>query len=296
MGMAAAPFAAFALSAVLGLAACDGDKATTTAPSATTTATTQPTGSATGTVAAGPRKLVVSNLMATNPGNLLLDPGFSQLSSQEASYGSFLSYYQDDNSTYTPDTVLDSRSPAGFSGNVAVLHAANATDKSSRGIGMLASVIGGTGPYHVSIWASRSNAAGAPVDLTLPDKNLTISLATNPDPVGGSTNTVYPLVGNPVPLKASNGRSWTHFTVDVSDPLPAGVFLLIGTGTKGGQYQLAAPEVTSLALTQQISTELPVRTTPRPQTESEAALLRRYVQTPRKFRGAEPRAGKPASE
>ena len=60
-----------------------------------------------------------------------------------------------DGSAYVPDTTTDSRSPAGFSGSVAILHATGATDKSSREITMIASAIGGAGPYHVSLWVSK---------------------------------------------------------------------------------------------------------------------------------------------
>jgi hypothetical protein len=275
------------------LVACGSDTSTTgPATSATTSASAPASATGTTTTAAVPRKLVEGHLLPTSPGNLLLDPGFGQLSSQEASYGSFIGVYSDDVSTqFVPSTTLDSRSPAGFSGNVAILLAAMATDSKSRGIQLVSSVLGGTGPFHASIWVSKSNVAGQPIDFSPADKQISISLATDSSLFSAGTSAsmakVYPLVADPTPQVAGNGRTWIHYQVDVTDPLPNGVFLLIGTGTKGGAFQLAAPEVTSAALEKQLSTMSLVKTQSRAMTDEERAVIKHYTSMPLKYRKPE---------
>ena len=283
----AAPFAlAPALTACGSDSSSNGPGPVTTAsmmPSATTSATATAT-----TLATGPRKLIAGPLLPSSPGNLLLDPTFGQLTSQDASYGSFLAYYSDTNATFTATTTLDSRSPAGFSGNVAVVAPAAATDTVSRGIVMLASVLGGTGPYHASIYASKSNAAGAPADFTPASNALAISLATDFDDGPASMNAkVYALVPDANPTKSTNGRTWYHYQVDVTDPLPSGAFFLVQTGTKGGGFELAAPAVTSAALEKEISTEARVLVSARAMRDDERAIIRKYKATPLKYRRPE---------
>jgi hypothetical protein len=281
--------AAVAPAVSLFIAACGNDSsASGPATSATTSASAPASATGTSTTAAVPRKLIEGHLLPSSPGNLLLDPGFGQLSSQEASYGSFLGYYADDSSQFVASTTLDSRSPAGFSGNVAILLAAMATDTKSRSIQLIASILGGTGPYHASIWVSKSNVAGQPTDFSPADKQISISLATDfgSGPSAAKAQ-VYPLVPDATPQVAGNGRAWTHYQVDVTDPLPYGVFLLIGTGTKGGAFELAAPEITSAALENQLSTMSLVKTQSRALTDDERALITRYKSTPLKYRKPE---------
>jgi hypothetical protein len=277
--------------ALFSLVACGSDSSTSgSAPSATTSATATASATGTSTTAAVTRKLVAGPLLPSSPGNLLLDPSFGLLSSQDAAYGTFQGTYSDDGSQFIPQTTLDSRSPAGFSGNVAVLLTAMATDTKSRNFTLLTSVLGGTGSYHASIWVSKSNVAGQPIDFSPADKQISVELTTDVDsgPAGASAK-VYPLVADPTPQVASNGRSWTHYQVDVTDPLPNGAFMLIGVGNKGGAFQLAAPEVTSSALEKQLSNMSLVKTQSRAMTDEERAAIRRYKATPPKFRQPEVR-------
>src|SRR6185295_18883247 len=67
-----------------------------------------------------PRKLVEGTQMSTSPTNLLVDPGFG-LVGQQSGVGAFFSFYDNSQEQLDLVTQIDSRSPAGFGGAVAIV-------------------------------------------------------------------------------------------------------------------------------------------------------------------------------
>jgi hypothetical protein len=189
-----------------------------------------------------PRKLVDGSQLATSPVNLVVDPGFG-LVGEQAGYGSFLALYEGSFSPVDVATTFDSRSPAGFGGNVAVVKAANANDKRSDAIVLLTSFLGGDGPFDAHVWVSKSDVKGNPVPVTIDAKGVTASITDGtPD---GEAFDLKPVSGAE---RTAGGRTWVLLRASVAKPLPYGGFFVVRTGTGGGQFLVAAPEVTARPL------------------------------------------------
>lgn len=191
------------------------------------------------TPAAPVRTLVDATVQPTSPVNLLVDPGFS-LVGQQQSYSGFLAFTESDSQPFDLETTLDSRSPAGFAGGVALVKPSGATDTKSDAVVILASVMGGQGPFKGQVWFSKSDSKGKPATLATDGSAVTASLTEeSPDGKG------YDFAPVPDATKTVGGRTWVLYRVDVTSPLPYGGFLVLRTGTKGGQVHIAAPEITS---------------------------------------------------
>ncbi len=190
------------------------------------------------------RKLVDGAASSTSPVNLLADPGFSLVGRQQG-YGAFLAFYEGASRRFELATTLDSRSPAGFGGAVALVRPANATDKRSQAVTLLTSFLGGAGPFRAEVWASKSNVAGEPVDFPTDGSALTVSVMDgSPD-----SNGAFDLAIDPTATRTAAGRTWVAFRGDIAKPLANGGFFVVRTGAKGGHIHLAAPEITSDELT-----------------------------------------------
>jgi len=187
------------------------------------------------------RKLVDGTVMSTSPVNLLADPGFSLVGRQQPGYGSFIALYEGSSREFELAATLDSRSPAGFGGAVALVRPDKATDKKSQAVVLLTSFIGGKGPFHAKIWASKSDVAGNPVDIPTDDSAVKVSVMDGPPEAPDA----FDLAVDPSATRTVDGRTWILLRGDIAKPLANGGFFLVRTGTKGGHIHLAAPEVTS---------------------------------------------------
>ncbi|MBX3187933.1 MAG: hypothetical protein KF819_13000 [Labilithrix sp.] len=192
--------------------------------------------------APAPRKLVEGNALPTAPTNLLADPGFA-LAGREAGYGSFLAFYDETFEQVELETTFDSRSPAGFGGNVALVKPTGATNKTSSPVMLLASFQGGAGPFRAQVWISKSEVAGAPADVTNDDKGITATITEeSPD---GEAYDLRPVDGS---ARVAGGRTWVLLRAEVQKPLAYGGFIVIRTGSGGGHFHIAAPEVVAQPL------------------------------------------------
>lgn len=207
----------------LASAACSSSEETSVTPPA------QPAAEApVETPAPNVRKLVEGTAQPTSPVNLLTDPGFA-LVSQGASYVGFLAFDASSSSSYELETTVDSRSPAGFSGAVAIV-------STTEPVIVLARVPGGQGPFRAQIWLSKSDARGKASPASEPVA-VTASL-TEESPDGNA----FDLKPVPEATRTAAGRTWVLHRAEVTKPMPYGGFLVLQTE---GPTQLAAPEVTS---------------------------------------------------
>lgn len=189
--------------------------------------------------AAKPRTLVEATVQPTSPVNLLTDPGFA-LVAAGASYSTFLAFEEASSAPFDIETTLDSRSPAGFAGGTALIRPAGATDTKSDAIILLTSVLGGQGPFRAQVWFSKSDAKGKPATLATDGSAVAASL-TEESPEGKA----YDLAPVPEATRTVSGRTWVLYRAEITSPLTFGGFFVIRTGEKGGQVQIAAPEVTT---------------------------------------------------
>ncbi|MBX3207635.1 MAG: hypothetical protein KF764_21475 [Labilithrix sp.] len=234
------------------------------------------------------RKLVDGPALSTSPVNLLADPGFSLVGRQQG-YGSFLAFYDGGSERFELATTLDSRSPAGFGGAVALVRPAKATDKKSQAVTLLTSFLGGSGPFHVKVWVSKSNVAGEPVDLPTDGSAVKVSVMEgSPD-----SNTAFDLVVDPNVTRTAAGRTWVLLRGDIPKPLANGGFFVVRTGTKGGHIHIAAPEITSDELTvgQAVKSRSSLMlATARTKDASERLAIRAYQSMPPRLVPAAPKA------
>jgi hypothetical protein len=225
------------------------------------------------------RTLLDGTVQPTSPVNLLADPGFA-LVGQGANYTSFLAFEEESSSPYDLETGVESRAPSGFGGSVALVRTSGATDTSSSAVVMLASVPGGQGPFRAQIWFSKSDARGRPTALVT-DGSAAAASVTEESPDGKA----YDLSPVPEAARVVSGRTWVLYRAEIPGALPYGGFLVVRTGSAGGQVQIAAPEVTSAEIVVgapilAARTSAPARS--RALTAYERAALRR-------FRGIRPR-------
>ncbi len=238
-----------------------------------------------------PRQLVEGRQLATTPVNLLTDPGFG-LTGQQVGFGSFLAFYDGTYEQFEIGTTLDSRSPAGFGGQVGIIKPAGATDKKSDPVLLLTSFLGGQGPFHAQVWVSKSDVKGNPVDLPTDGSAVKVSIADG-DPDTGETFDLKPVDGA---ARAAGGRTWVLLRADITKPLAHGGFFIVRTGSKGGQVHVAAPEVTSdqLAVGQAVMARGALAAVSgRPKTASERLAIAKYRALPPRLvpATAQPRLG-----
>jgi hypothetical protein len=138
---------------------------------------------------------------------------------------------------------------------------------------LLTSFQGGAGPFHAKVWVSKSNLAGAPVALTIDAKGMRASI-TDETPDGEAFD-LTPVEGA---TRVAGGRTWTLLRAEITKPLAYGGFFVLHTGTGGGQFHVAAPEIVAqplvdgLAATRSTSSPLVVRARAKTSTEKSAIL------------------------
>ena len=236
---------------------------------------------------APPRQLIDGKALATSPVNLLPDPGFGLVGSEQG-YGGFIGFYDGGSQLYALTTTLDSRSPAGFGGSVALVRPDKATNSKSRTVNLVASFLGGKGPFHAKIWASKSNVKGEPVDIPTDQSAVRVSI------MSGSLNTTdaFDLEADPTATRTIAGRTWILLRGDITTPLDEGGFFVVRTGTAGGHIHLAAPEVTSdeVAVGQAVQSHAPLKLArARPQESSERIAIKAYQAIPPRLMPASPK-------
>lgn len=192
------------------------------------------------TDAVPPRQLVDGKALPTSPVNLLADPAFS-LIGREQGYGSFLAFYDGGTRRFELAATLDSRSPAGFGGAVALVRPEKATDTKSDAVILLTSFPGGKGPFHAKIWASKSNGRGEPVETPTDGSAVKVSIMEG----SPESRDAFDLQIDPAATRTIAGRTWILLRGDITKPLDEGAFFVVRTGKNGGHVHLAAPEVTS---------------------------------------------------
>jgi hypothetical protein len=227
-------------------------------------------------VAPPPRKMITGNALPTSPVNLIADPGFG-LAGQQGGFGSFLAFDEASFAQLDLATHLDSRSPAGFAGSVAVVKPDGATDKQSAPVLLLTSFQGGAGPFHAQVWVSKSTVAGAPAELSIDAKGLTASI-TDETPDGEAFD-MKPIEGA---TRIAGGRTWTLLRADITKPLTYGGFFVVHTGTGGGHFQIAAPEVIAQPLVDGLASTRSSSSTwrGRAKTATERSAILRYKSKP----------------
>lgn len=236
--------------------------------------------------AAEPRKLVEGDALSTSPVNLLVDPGFG-LAGQQASFNSFLAFVDGSFAQVDLRATFDSRSPAGFGGSVALVQADGATNKKSDPVLVLASFLGGAGPFRVQAWLSKSSVGGAPMDVPTDQAQLRVSIAEeSPD------GEAFDLARVPDATRVVGGRTWVLFRGVVDGPIPEGGFFVVRTGDGGGVFHLAAPEVVAQPLAEGVPTlsrASVVRATARVKSSGERIAIARFRAVPPRLTPATPR-------
>lgn len=231
---------------------------------------------------AAPRKLVESNALATSPVNLIADPGFG-LAGQELGFGSFLAVTEDGFSQIELVTRSDSRSPAGFGGSVAIANPDGATDKESDPVLVLTSFQGGTGPFRAQVWVSQSTVSGKAKDVTIDPKGIRATV-TDETPEGEA----FDLTLVESATRKVGDRTWVLLRTEIAKPLTYGGYFVVRTGTGGGQFWIAAPEVVAQSLVDGIASTKSITSTahaiaPRAKTRAERGAITKYKSLPPRF-------------
>lgn len=258
--------------ALAGCSTTDDDPVARRAPTAEPAPTTPP---ATST----PRKLVEGNALPTSPVNLIADPGFG-LVGQEAGYGSFLALTEGDYSQLEMTSMVDSRSPAGFGGAVALVKPEGATNTASDPVLVLTAFQGGTGPFRAQVWLSQSDVAGNPKEVTVDPKGVRATV-TDETPDGEAFDLA---IVDSATRKVGN-RTWVLLRAEITKPLTYGGFFVVRTGTGGGEYRIAAPEIVAQPLVDGITATKSLNASakslaPRVKTQAERTAITKYKSRP----------------
>lgn len=226
--------------------------------------------------AAPPRTLITGTALPTSPVNLIADPGFGTLAGQ-AGFGSFLAFDELTFSQLEVKTTVDSRSPAGFGGAVALVVADGATSSKSDPVLFLTSFQGGAGPFHAKVWVSRSTVSGKPTELVVGNRGVKVTIADGtPD---GSGFDLTAVEGSD---RIAGDRTWTLVRGEITQPLPYGGFFVIHLGTGGGQLHVASPEIVAQPLLDGLVTTKSLKPSlhARSLTTMERSAIHRYHSAP----------------
>ncbi|MBK6460620.1 MAG: hypothetical protein IPF92_06385 [Myxococcales bacterium] len=267
------------LLAALPLAGCGGDDTPGVLPAPAATQLPAPS-TAPVPLPAPKRTLVTGTLTPTRAQNLLLDPGFWLTAEGEQGSGTFIAFYAASSTRLELSVSTRSDSPAGFGGGVVLLKDPKATDDKSRSIQLIAGFTGGKGPFDVSVWVSSIDAAGAPRPF--------------PEDGGGFEATVADaqqrssaiLKQDPEKTLTLGKRTWVQFRGQLTKDMVGGGLISIETGTKGGGFEAASPEIVALPTLTTASTSRSRRApevTWRPMRADERATFAAYAAIPRQY-------------
>lgn len=256
------------------LVACGGDDtlSPTPTPSATVTVTPPPVPTTT-----TKRTLVEGQLVPTAPKNLLLDPGFFLTEQGGQVTGAFLALFEANQDQATVTTRVDSTSPAGFGGGVLTAKDPKAAAEKSRSLQLIAGFTGGPGPFAASVWVSSIDEEGNPRPFPEDGGGFAATVLDSKQATAGT------LKRDPAKTKTVGNRVWAYYSGTWTKALVGGGLFSITTGTKGGGFELAAPEVVP-SDTKGLSLRAPM--TVRPMTDSERAVAAKIAALPPKLRPA----------
>ncbi len=274
-GMSSLAFASIAGLSAFGLVACGGDDDSMAAPKAsgTTVAPPLPLPPPTPTPL---RTLTAGGLVPTSTQNLLLDPGFFLTERGGQIAGAFLAVYEQGQGSLQLSVRIDSTSPAGFAGGVVLAKEPKATNEKSRSLQFLAAFTGGKGPFTAKVWASSVDAAGAPRAFPEDGGGFEASVL---DPARQSSATE--LVRDPEKTKVVGARTWVLYTGQLKRDLVGGGMMIMTTGTKGGGFELAAPEIVAASSISGLARGPALVT--RPLKESEREAIATYGKIPKQL-------------
>lgn len=218
------------------------------------------------------RTLIEGNLLPGSTNNMLLDPGFALLGSQ--SQGQFFAFTSS-GSSVDLSSRFDSSSPVGVRGGALYLADPSATDTSSKSVTLLSSFVGGKAAFSAQVWISHSNATGDPAPFPEDEEAITVTIAS------GDVADGFPIKRTSIKPRVANGRTWVQFAGRVENDIKGG-FFLVTTGTSGGSWLLAAPEVTATASLPTGNTFRGVGSiaSPRRLSDSERSAIKRYAAFP----------------
>ena len=222
------------MSFALALVGCGKSDESSDAPTDEDAGIDTQTKSDSGKSSKAPRTLVTGALLPTSAGNMLIDPGFSLIGSQ-SSQGQFIAF-TGNGSTLDLSVRFDSASPIGARGSSLILKDPAATDSSSKAVTLLSSFVGGAPPLSTRVWLSYSTAAGDPQPF--PEDPAAISVTISSGKLEGG----YELQKSAAKPRVIEGRTWVSFEGSVATEVRGG-FFLITTGTSGGSWLVAAPEI-----------------------------------------------------
>lgn len=270
------------LLAALPLAGCDGDDTPGVLPTPTVTTTPPlPTTPVPLPTSAPKRTLLTAGLTPTRAQNLLLDPGFELTAQGQQGAGTFLAFYAASSGQLQIDVSTRSDSPAGFGGGVAMLKDPKATDDKARSIQLIASFTGGKGPFDASVWVSAVDAAGEPRPFPEDGGGFDASI------VDAKQTSSATLQRDPEKTRIVGKRTWVQFRGQLKRDLVGGGLMAIETGTKGGGFEAAAPEIVALpTLAPTASTSLARRApevTWRALRADERATIAAYAAIPKRY-------------
>jgi hypothetical protein len=136
----------------------------------------------------------------------------------------------------------------------------------------VAQVAGGPGPFRLRVWISTLDAE-ASASLA----GVTVGLLTSQQ--GNATE----VKEDPARTKVIAGRTWHLFTGTIDHSLKLGGFVLFDFKASKNTWLIQAPEFIPVALAPSEKTTLLQHPAarPRPLTEHEQQLIRRYQQQPR---------------
>ncbi|GAC1579181.1 MAG: hypothetical protein NVS3B20_26050 [Polyangiales bacterium] len=180
-------------------------------------------------IAVPPRRSLreVGIVGSTSIANLLIDPQFS---SGQPGIGRWMYSYSGtpDGSSPTVVQLARSDSPEGIAMRVGTVSGA-------RGVVLTAQVVGGSGPYLVSLWASANDLVDDAQPLAL--LRVAIAGATGSSLTGVE---IKPVEGT---SRRIGDRTWTHFMGEAPGPYTIGAYLIIRLKASNHNWWFQAPQV-----------------------------------------------------
>lgn len=225
------------------------------------------------------RTLGTGTLQPTTTQNLLLDPGFFLTEQGGQIAGAFLAVYEQGQGQLQLRVRIDSTSPAGFGGGVVLAKDPKATDEKSRSIQFLAAFTGGKGPFVAKVWVSATDASGAPRAFPEDGGGFEASVL-NPARQSSAAN----LVRDPEKTKQVGARTWALYTGQLAPEIVGGGMMIMTTGTKGGGFEFAAPEIVAISAANGMS-RIPTLAL-RPLKSSERDAIETYGKIPKRLEPA----------
>jgi hypothetical protein len=226
-------------------------------PVASVTAPTPPT---------PPRALREAPLTATSPDSVLVDPGFAQSFDGNPTWGHWLAIEGSGSAAAFTTSTLGAN-PLGVASPVAAIPATPAAPPGGKAISFLAPFPGGTGAATASLWVSRNDPAGKPIEFDAAGSPLTISVLGLAALQSGKG---VDLARDESATTVIAGRTWYRYRADLAGGLELSGFFEISVRRTPGNFLFTGPELLPKGLA----------TLPQP-------MARTFAATPRTLRADE---------